>query len=66
MFDLLEPGAVKALLDEHRSGKQDNHKLLFSLVMLEQWLRVQRSRIKLSCSRVGQLKAISASQLRKL
>ena len=39
MFNLLEPEAVKALLDEHRSGKQDNHKLLFSLVMLEQWLR---------------------------
>ena len=39
MFDLLEPEPVKTLLDEHRSGKQDNHKVLFSLVMLEQWLR---------------------------
>jgi asparagine synthase (glutamine-hydrolysing) len=43
MFDLLEPGPVKALLDDHRSGKQDNHKVLFSLVMLEQWMRIQRS-----------------------
>lgn len=42
MFDLLEPKAVKALLDDHRSGRQDNHKVLFSLVMFEQWLRVQR------------------------
>jgi asparagine synthase (glutamine-hydrolysing) len=39
MFDLLEPGPIKALLDEHRSGKKDNHKLLFSLVILEQWMR---------------------------
>jgi asparagine synthase (glutamine-hydrolysing) len=43
MFDLLEPGPVKALLDNHRSGREDNHKVLFSLVMLEQWLRLQRS-----------------------
>ena len=39
MFTLLEPEPVRALLDDHRSGKQDNHKILFSLVMLEQWLR---------------------------
>ena len=39
MFNLLEPEPVKSLLDQHRSGKQDNHKILFSLVMLEQWLR---------------------------
>jgi asparagine synthase (glutamine-hydrolysing) len=39
MYQLLEPGPVKHLLDDHRTGKQDNHKLLFSLVMLEQSLR---------------------------
>jgi asparagine synthase (glutamine-hydrolysing) len=39
MFDLLKPEAVRRLLENHRSGRQDNHKLLFSLVMLEQWLR---------------------------
>jgi asparagine synthase (glutamine-hydrolysing) len=44
MFDLLKPEPVKKLLDEHRSGRQDNHKLLFSLVMFEQWLRGMRSR----------------------
>ena len=27
------------LLESHQSGRQDNHKLLFSLVMIEQWLR---------------------------
>jgi asparagine synthase (glutamine-hydrolysing) len=39
MFDLLKPEGVRRLLDAHRSRRQDNHKLLFSLVMLEQWLR---------------------------
>jgi asparagine synthase (glutamine-hydrolysing) len=43
MFDLLKPAPVRKLLDDHRSKKQDNHKLLFSLVMLEQWLRGVRS-----------------------
>jgi asparagine synthase (glutamine-hydrolysing) len=43
MFELLEPHAVERLLKEHRSGRQDNHKLLFSLVMFEQWLRVTRA-----------------------
>ncbi len=39
MFTLLNPKPVRKLLDEHQSRRQDNHKLLFSLVMLEQWLR---------------------------
>jgi asparagine synthase (glutamine-hydrolysing) len=39
MFDLLKPESVRKLLEEHRSGRHDNHKVLFSLVMLEQWLR---------------------------
>src|SRR6266481_323252 len=43
MFELLKPEPVRKLLSDHRSGRQDNHKLLFSLVMLEQWLRGIRS-----------------------
>jgi asparagine synthase (glutamine-hydrolysing) len=43
MFELLKPEPVQKLLETHRSGRQDNHKLLFSLVMLEQWLRGIRS-----------------------
>src|SRR5437870_5232854 len=39
MFELLKPEPVQKLLEAHRSRRQDNHKLLFSLVMLEQWLR---------------------------
>jgi asparagine synthase (glutamine-hydrolysing) len=43
MYELLNPDAVRNILSDHRSGRQDNHKLLFSLVMVEQWLRGFRS-----------------------
>jgi asparagine synthase (glutamine-hydrolysing) len=43
MFGFLEPKAVQKLLAGHKFGRQDNHKLLFSLVMFEQWLRQMRS-----------------------
>src|SRR5213080_4533990 len=33
MFGFLNPKAVRSLLKSHQSGRQDNHKLLFSLVM---------------------------------
>jgi asparagine synthase (glutamine-hydrolysing) len=39
MFALLNPKPVRRLLDGHQAGRHDNHKLLFSLVMVEQWLR---------------------------
>jgi asparagine synthase (glutamine-hydrolysing) len=45
MFSLLDPKPVKKLLSEHQSRKQDNHKLLFSLVVFEQWLRSVKSGI---------------------
>ncbi|HEY1663728.1 MAG TPA: asparagine synthase (glutamine-hydrolyzing) [Verrucomicrobiae bacterium] len=43
MYEYLRPEPVKKLLEEHRSRLQDNHKLLFSLVMYEQWLRGMQS-----------------------
>lgn len=43
MFGLLEPRAVRKLLEDHKTGRQDNHKLLFSLIVFEQWLRGMRS-----------------------
>jgi asparagine synthase (glutamine-hydrolysing) len=43
MYSTLDPTPVKKLLDDHQSRRQDNHKLLFSLVMFEQWLRGVRS-----------------------
>ena len=44
VFELLKPEPVHELVRDHEMGRQDNHKLLFSLVMLEQWLRGVRSR----------------------
>ena len=43
MYSLLNPAPVKKLLEDHQSRRQDNHKLLFSLVMFEQWLRGVRA-----------------------
>jgi asparagine synthase (glutamine-hydrolysing) len=39
MYQYLRPAAVKKLLDEHRSRSANNYKVLFSLVLFEQWLR---------------------------
>ena len=39
MFQFLKPDAVRRLLEEHRSGRRDNHKILFSLVLFEEWLK---------------------------
>ncbi|HEU6449232.1 MAG TPA: asparagine synthase (glutamine-hydrolyzing) [Verrucomicrobiae bacterium] len=44
MFEQLKPEPVRKLLEEHRSRRHDNHKLLFSLVMFEQWLRRLRNK----------------------
>lgn len=39
MNNYLNLDKVKELYDTHRSGKSDNHKILFSLVVFENWLR---------------------------
>ncbi len=44
MFDYLDPSTVSRLHAEHLSGARDNHKLLFSLVVFEEWLRANRSK----------------------
>ena len=46
MYQLLKPGSVNKLLEAHRSGRDDNHKLLFSLVMLEEWFRGKQTDTK--------------------
>jgi len=43
MFGLLRPAPVRRLLEAHRLKSQDNHKLLFSLALFEQWLRSSRA-----------------------
>lgn len=44
MYEFLAPEAVAKLLAEHRAGRADNHKILFSLVVLEEWLRGSRNK----------------------
>jgi asparagine synthase (glutamine-hydrolysing) len=39
MYKFLRPGVVERLVKEHISGENDNHKILFSLVVFEEWLR---------------------------
>jgi len=39
MYDILQPDYTQRLYRDHASGKSDNHKLLFSLVVFEEWLR---------------------------
>jgi len=41
MYKYLKVDAVKRLLREHTSKMNDNHKVLFSLVVFEEWLRVK-------------------------
>jgi asparagine synthase (glutamine-hydrolysing) len=48
VYNYLDFTAVQKLLKQHQSGREDNHKVLFSVVMFEQWLRV-RQRSPMSC-----------------
>jgi len=40
IYDYLQPSAVQTIFRQHRSGENDNHKILFSLVVFEEWLRI--------------------------
>lgn len=40
LYQFLRPTAVRELFEQHVSGRHDNHKVLFSLVVFEEWLRV--------------------------
>jgi asparagine synthase (glutamine-hydrolysing) len=43
IYQYLRVGAVRELLEQHASGRQDNHKILFSLIVFEEWLRAHES-----------------------
>lgn len=43
IYQYLNRTAVRELSEHHLSGRHDHHKILFSLVVLEQWLRVHES-----------------------
>jgi asparagine synthase (glutamine-hydrolysing) len=39
MYEFLEPKEIQSLYKDHTNGKADNHKILFSLIVLEKWIR---------------------------
>jgi asparagine synthase (glutamine-hydrolysing) len=41
LYQYLRPSAVQDLFKQHRSGQNDNHKILFSLVVFDEWLRTR-------------------------
>jgi len=43
LYQYLRPSVVQRIFREHQSGQNDYHKMLFSLVVFEEWLRVQSS-----------------------
>jgi asparagine synthase (glutamine-hydrolysing) len=43
MYQYLRSSVVQRMFEQHRSGQKDYHKPLFSLVIFEQWLRIQFS-----------------------
>jgi asparagine synthase (glutamine-hydrolysing) len=40
IYQYLRPAAVREIFEQHASSRQDNHKILFSLVVFEEWLRL--------------------------
>lgn len=45
IFQYLRPDVVRELFEQHSTGRQDNHKILFSLVVFEQWLRAHETTV---------------------
>lgn len=43
MYQYLRASVVRELFEQHSSGQEDNHKMLFSLVVFEEWLRTHES-----------------------
>jgi asparagine synthase (glutamine-hydrolysing) len=43
IYQYIHASAVRKLFDEHSSGRHDHHKVLFSLIVLEQWMRTNES-----------------------
>jgi asparagine synthase (glutamine-hydrolysing) len=41
LYKIIDKSAVQTLRDEHSKGRHDHHKILFSILLLEQWLRAR-------------------------
>lgn len=42
IYNYLNISAVQRMYSQHAAGRKDNHKILFSLVLFEQWLRTRQ------------------------
>jgi asparagine synthase (glutamine-hydrolysing) len=45
MYQFLQPNVVQKILAKHISKRMDNHKILFSLVVFEEWLRASYTKM---------------------
>ena len=43
IYRYLRPAAVQSIFAKHSSGQSDHHKILFSVVVFEEWLRIRLS-----------------------
>jgi asparagine synthase (glutamine-hydrolysing) len=43
IYNYLRPSAVRRMFNQHQSGNTDYHKILFSVVVFEEWLRAYSS-----------------------
>ncbi len=43
IYEYLRPAAVRDVFEQHAAGRHDNHKILFSLVVLDEWLRANEA-----------------------
>lgn len=43
IYKYVRPSIVQRMLKQHQSGQRDYHKILFSLVLFEEWLGIHRS-----------------------
>ncbi len=41
LFEFLDPAPTARLLEQHQRGQRNNYRILFSLVLLEEWLRAR-------------------------
>ena len=62
MYQFLQPSSVRRLFELHASGRQDNHKILFSLVLFEEWLRIHESPVESRIDRAGVCEVEAASR----
>jgi len=53
IYQYIRPTAVRELFEQHASGRNDNHKILFSLVVFEEWLRAHEAPLEVSSSIAG-------------